>query len=504
MNLSNNKNRTISKGSLIKIMKRKNITIIHKSFVLTVLVSILFSCQSCQNTDDNFNTVPPPTSETVDVDFFLTRADESALFSRQESGISAFNDNANFSINVSDGTIYQEMDGFGYSLTGGSALHINNMSASSRSALLNELFKWDDNNIGVSYLRISIGSSDLDEAPFSYNDLPSGETDVNMSNFSINKDKENLIPVLKEILSINPNIKITATPWSAPAWMKTNQSTIGGSLRTEYYEAYANYFVKYIEAMAAEGITISALIPQNEPLNETNNPSMVMQPVEQANFIKNNLGPALQTAGIFTKIIAYGHNPDRTDFPITVLNDNDANPFIDGSAFHLYAGRIDNLSLVHNAHPDKNIYFSEQWVSANEAFSDALKWHARELLVGAPRNWSKTVLEWNLAADANQDPHTDGGCSECLGAVTIEGNNVTKNVAYYIIAHAAKYVRPGSVRIESNFSTELPNVAYKTPDDSIVVIVLNNTGTKKDFNIKVADKPITTSLDAGAVGTFVW
>jgi len=485
-------------------MKRKTIEIMSKSYIITMLVSVLFSYQSCQNIDDNFNTVPPPMQDMVDVDFFLTRADQSTLFAKQETGVSPFNDNTNFSINVSDGTTYQEIDGFGYSLTGGSALHINNMSASSRSALLNELFKWDDNNIGVSYLRISMGSSDLDVAPFSYNDLSSGETDVDMSNFSINKDKENLIPVLKEILAINPNIKIAASPWSAPTWMKTNQSTVGGSLRTEYYDAYATYFVKYIEAMAAEGITINAIIPQNEPLNATNNPSMVMEASEQANFIKNQLGPAFQTAGLTTKIIAYGHNPDRTDFPISVLNDAQANPFIDGSAFHLYAGRIDNLSLVHNAHPDKNIYFSEQWVSANEAFSDALKWHARELLVGAPRNWSKTVLEWNLAADANQDPHTDGGCTECLGALTIEGNNVTRNVAYYIIAHASKYVRPGSVRITSNNSTELPNIAYKTPTGNIVVIVLNNTGTKKDFNIKVSDKPISASLDAGAIGTFIW
>ncbi|WP_298338913.1 glycoside hydrolase family 30 beta sandwich domain-containing protein [uncultured Algibacter sp.] len=485
-------------------MKKENLKIVYRSVSLIMLVGILFSCQSCQDIDNEFNTIPPPMSETVNVNFYLTRPDQSALFSKQQSGISAFNENSNFSINVSDGTMYQEMSGFGFSLTGGSALHINNMSSSARNTLLNELFKWDENNIGVSYLRVSIGSSDLDIEPFSYNDLSSGETDIDLDRFSINKDRVNLIPVLKEILAINPNITIAASPWSAPAWMKTNQSTIGGSLKTEYNETYANYFVKYIEAMAAEGITINAIIPQNEPLNETNNPSMVMQPTEQANFIKNYLGPAFQTANITTKIIAYGHNPDRTDFPITVLNDNEANPFIDGSAFHLYAGRIDNLSLVHNAHPDKNIYFSEQWVGAFEEFSESLKWHTRELLVGATRNWSKTVLEWNLAADANQDPHTNGGCTECLGALTIEGNNVTKNVAYYIIAHASKYVRPGSVRIESNFSTELPNVAYKTPDDSIVVIVLNNTGTRKDFNIKVGDQPISTALDAGAVGTFIW
>ena len=486
-------------------MKKINYKIFKNSVVVFILVASFFGCHSCQSSDDvNIDAKPPKTPDVVNVDFYLTKADQSVLFKKQETGISAFSENTNFSINVNSNKTYQEMDGFGYSLTGGSALHLNNMSSSNRSNLLNELFKWDNDNIGVSYLRISIGASDLDIAPFSYNDLPTGETDVDMLNFSINKDKENLIPVLKEILAINPSLKISASPWSAPTWMKTNQNTVGGSLKPEYYEAYATYFVKYIQAMAAEGINVGAIIPQNEPLNATNNPSMVMQASAQADFIKNHLGPAFQTAGLTTKIIAYGHNPDRTDFPISVLNDTQANPFIDGSAFHLYAGRIENLSLVHNAHPDKNIYFTEQWVGANEDFSESLKWHARELLVGASRNWSKTVLEWNLAADSNQNPHTNGGCTECLGALTIDGNNVTKNVSYYIIAHIAKYVRPGSKRIETNNSTELPNVAFNTPTGKTVVIVLNNTGAKKTFNINVTNEPITTSLDAGAVGTYVW
>ncbi|WP_445958039.1 glycoside hydrolase family 30 protein [Yeosuana sp.] len=482
-----------------------NFLIIKKSLIAIALVVSFFGCQSCQKNDDGIGDVKPPTTpEAVNVDFYLTKADQSILFKKQETGVTAWSGNSNFSINVSANKTYQEMDGFGYSLTGGSALHINNMSSSNRNSLLNELFKWDNENIGVSYLRISIGASDLDAAPFSYNDLPSGETDVDMAKFSIAKDRENLIPVLKEILAINPNIKIMGSPWSAPTWMKTNNNSVGGSLKPEYYDAYAKYFVKYIQAMAAEGIAIDAITVQNEPLNGGNNPSLVMQASEQAIFIKNHLGPAFETAGITTKIIIYDHNADRPDYPISILNDPDAKKYIDGSAFHLYAGNIDNLSLVYNAHPDKNLYFTEQWVGVNEQFQDNLKWHTRELIIGATRNWCKTVLEWNLAADPNLQPHTDGGCTECLGALTINGNTVTKNVAYYIIAHASKFVRPGSKRIESNYSTDLPNVAFKTPSGKIIVIVLNNTGVKKTFNINVTDEPITTSLDAGAVGTFIW
>ncbi|MDG2280740.1 MAG: glycoside hydrolase family 30 beta sandwich domain-containing protein, partial [Flavicella sp.] len=203
-------------------------------------------------------------------------------------------------------------------------------------------------------------------------------------------------------------------------------------------------------------------------------------------------------------IIIYDHNADRTDYPISILNDQEANQYIDGSAFHLYGGSINDLSKVHVAHPDKNLYFTEQWVGANEEFEDNLKWHARELIIGATRNWCKTVLEWNLASDSNLEPHTDGGCTECLGALTIDGNTVTKNVAYYIIAHASKFVRPGSKRIKSNYSNEFPNVAFLTPSGAVVVVVLNNTGASKTFNINANEEPITTTLDAGSVGTYVW
>tara|TARA_R110002049_G_scaffold231291_1_gene403638 strand:- start:542 stop:1981 length:1440 start_codon:yes stop_codon:yes gene_type:complete len=466
---------------------------------------LLLNCSSSNKSDTEQNTDDDsPNVIYSNVNLYLTKADKSKLFSLQSTKVPLYTENINFSIIVDSETTFQEMDGFGYALTGGSALHINNMSSSSRSNLLNELFKWDNENIGVSYLRISIGASDLDAAPFSYNDLPAGETDVDMAKFSIAKDRENLIPVLKEILAINPNIKIMGSPWSAPTWMKTNNNSVGGSLKPGYYDAYAKYFVKYIQAMAAEGIAIDAITVQNEPLNGGNNPSLVMQASEQAIFVKNHLGPAFETAGITTKIVIYDHNADRPDYPISILNDPDAKKYIDGSAFHLYAGNIDNLSLVYNAHPDKNLYFTEQWVGVNEQFQDNLKWHTRELIIGATRNWCKTVLEWNLAADSNLNPHTDGGCTECLGALTIDGNTVKKNVAYYIIAHASKFVRPGSKRIETNYSTDLPNVAFKTPKGEIVVIVVNNTSINKLFNIKTPKENITTSLDAGDVGTFVW
>lgn len=434
---------------------------------------------------------------------YQTTPDKSLLFAKQEIKAQSTPDNNNPTIELLAEKTFQEMDGFGFTLTGGSAFHINNMSATKRHELLTELFAIDKENIGISYLRISLGASDLDAEVFSYNDLLEGETDINMERFSLAPDRKFLIPVLKEILAINPEIKILASPWSPPTWMKTNIATKGGSLNPEYYDAYAKYFVKYIQEMQKEGITIDAITVQNEPLHPGNNPSLLMPATEQADFIKRSLGPAFKAAEIKTKIIIYDHNADKPEYPITVLNDPEAKKYIDGSAFHLYGGVIENVSKVHEAHPDKNLYFTEQWIGAPGNFGGDLQWHVKNLIIGASRNWCKTVLEWNLAADPQQKPHTPGGCTQCLGAVTIDGDVVTHNPAYYIVAHASKFVRPGSVRVETNIPPGLPNVAFKAPDGTFVIVVLNDSDSAKNFNLQLGGKTFVFPLETGSVGTYV-
>jgi len=399
---------------------------------------------------------------------------------------------------------YQTIDGFGNCLTGGSAMLLHQMGAKNRGAILKELFAADGKNIGISYLRISIGASDLDDRVFSYNDLPDGETDPKLAKFSLAPDLIHLIPVLKEILAINPKIKILGSPWSAPTWMKSNNQTKGGSLKPGFFDAYALYFVKYIQGMKAHGITIDAITIQNEPLHPGNNPSMYMTAEDQALFIKQSLGPAFKNAKIKTKIIIYDHNADRPDYPMTILNDPEAAQYVDGSAFHLYGGTIDALTPVHNAHPEKNLYFTEQWVGAPGNLATDLSWHVRTLIIGGIRNWCRSVLEWNLAADPQKEPHTPGGCTECLGTITINGNEITRNPAYYIIAHASKLVRPGSVRIGSNSTEALPNVAFISPNGKTVLIVQNNYGSHIDFSIRSENKTARFSLDKGAVGTYCW
>lgn len=478
---------------------------------LVLAVSIVFllfatcNCSKSKNGDGGTPVTPPVTNNNSDVDFWLTQPDQTALFKKQSVTLQFSNSpNASAStIDVDTTQTYQTIDGFGYALTGGSATLINSLPASTKDELLNELFRYDSTFIGVSYLRISIGASDLSASTFTYDDMPSGQTDPTLQQFNIDREKTDLIPVLKKIIAINPAIKILGSPWSPPTWMKSNSAFIGGSLRPEYYSVYAQYFVKYIQAMKAEGIVIDAITPQNEPLYGGNNPSMLMQPAEQADFIKNNLGPAFQAASITTKIIAYDHNADRPDYPITVLADAGANQFVDGSAFHLYGGSITALSQVHDAFPTKNVYFTEQWTGGPGNFPSDLKWHVQNLIIGATRNWSKNVLEWNLAADPTYQPHTSGGCTTCMGALTI-GNNVARNVSYYIIAHASKFVRPGSVRISSAQTPTLLTVAFKNPAGKKILIVLNGGTNSEVFNIKFNGKTVTTSLDNGAVGTYVW
>lgn len=435
------------------------------------------------------------------VQVWLTDPDNNILFQQQAPEHPTNTGQRGDAIIINPDKTLQTMEGFGYTLTGGSAYHIHNMSADKRAALLKELFAYDGNNIGVSFLRISIGASDLDENVFSYDD---GEADPDLSRFSIAEDKKWLIPVLKEILAINPHIKILGSPWSAPAWMKTNDSTKGGHLKTEHYKVYAAYLVKYIQAMKKEGITINALTLQNEPLNPKNNPSMVMEADEQAAFIKTAVGPAFKKAGITTQIWLYDHNCDRPDYPMDVLKDAEAAKYVDGSAFHLYGGTIDALCKVHDAYPNKNLYFTEQWVGAPGNLKGDLDWHIKNVIIGSANNWSKVALEWNLANNSALEPHTPGGCTECLGAITIDGNEVKRNPAYYIIAHAAKFVRPGAVHISSTQLDGLPNAAFKTKEGNVVLIVENETGGDKTFTVRCDGKVFIATLHGGAVVTYVF
>lgn len=462
-------------------------------------VMILMTLFGCNKSDDTHDPGDLP------VQNWVTSADGVNLFYNKAFDFAPGKDDRYPVIEINTAERFQTIDGFGFALTGGSAMLLHQMGTTERAALLQDFFGNGSNSIQTSYLRISIGASDLDPVVFSYDDLPNGVTeDQSLQYFSLSRDTLHLIPVLKEILAINPNIKIMGSPWSAPVWMKSNKNSVGGNLLTQYYSTYAQYFVKYINAMKSHGITIDAITPQNEPQHGGNNPSMVLSSGNERDFVRDHLGPAFQAAGITTKIIVWDHNCDNPQYPIDILNDATAKSFINGSAFHLYAGDVSALSAVHDAHPDKALYFTEQWTGSNESFGDNLQWHIKNVIIGTMRNWSQVALEWNLANDPSFNPHTPGGCSQCKGAVTINGSSAVKNASYYIIGQIAKFVPPGSVRLGSNIPGTLYNVAFTTPQGKTVLVVLNDGAALENFNIHAGDKWITASLHPDTAGTFVW
>ena len=472
-------------------------------------------------------------NRTRQIEAWITTPNRSALFSHQSERISFTNENrgGGFPIVIDEQQTMQTIDGFGFALTGGSAELMMKMSKNERAKLLKNLFATEGDAIGVSYIRISIGASDLNSFVFSYNDLPEGETDFPLSKFDLGQDRKDVIPVLKEILAINPKILIMGSPWSPPVWMKTNGKVKAGSLKKECYDVYARYFVKYIQEMKKEGITIDAITIQNEPINANNTPSMRMNAAEQTEFIKNNLGPALKTAGLSTKIVLFDHNLDRPDYALTVLRDPEAALYIDGTGYHHYGGDMSAMSLLHIARPDKHVYFTEQMVVERPGSNTiAIAAQVKRMIINVMQNWSRNVILWNFAADPKNDPHTDdGGCSMCQGAVTIDGDIVSRNIAYYVIAHASKFVQPGSVRITStnrgDYSVQLttdeeqrevvrvaaiknsealPNVAFRTPDGKIVLIVVNDTFATGAFRVQHNGQYANIRLEPGAVGTYVW
>ncbi len=441
-----------------------------------------------------------------DAGLWLTTADRSSLFALQTVPLQFSDSRDAFPVvDVNDMEQYQPIDGFGLALTGGSAQLLMRMEPAQRTSLLKELFATQEDDIGISYLRVSIGASDMNDHVFSYDDLPAGEIDVDLAKFNLAPDRADVIPVLKEILAIDPRITILGSPWSAPAWMKTNDNSKGGNLKPEYYGAYAKYLVKYIEGMKAEGITIGAITIENEPLNPKNTPSMVVFAPEEDAFIAKYLGPAFQKAEIHTKILLYDHNPDVPSYPLSILADPDASNYVAGTAFHLYGGETSTLKNVHDEYPNKNLYMTEQWVGGRPGGPLGIAAAVSSVLIGAARNWSRNVLLWNLAADPNYGPHTDnGGCTMCQGALTLDGNNATRNLAYYALAHFSKFVRPASVRVGSNDLEQLSNVAFLTPDGKIVLVVSNTGNFSKTFDVRYHGRSFTTTLPEESVGTYVW
>lgn len=451
-----------------------------------------------------------PASAASPVRVWLTNADHSQGLEQQLPGPAFRKGRSTLpTITLDARRTFQSIDGFGYAITGGSAQLIMKMSPAARRALLEEIFGKGPGNLRVHSIRISIGSSDLNDHVFSYDDLPAGEEDPTLARFSIDEDRKALIPVLREILAIDPDIHILASPWSAPTWMKTNGLPKGGSLKPEFYGVYAQYLVRYLQAMKEAGVPVESITVQNEPQYLKNTPSMSMTAPEQAMFIREHIGPALRAAGLKTRILTYDHNPNTPEYPLTVLADPKAAEFIHGVAFHLYEGDPAAMSKVHDAHPDKPLYITEQmvtdidWETKRPASTAST---VSRFMIAAVRNWTKGVILWNLAADPDFGPHTsDGGCTICQGAVTIDGDKVSRNAGYYTLAQVSRFVTPGSRRIaSSNPDPAIASAAWRTPEGKTVLVVTNTGQERRRFAVAANGRTFETSLAAGSAATYVW
>jgi len=414
------------------------------------------------------------------------------------------------SIEVDTGTRYQRMLGFGASITDASAWLIQQrMSPPQRAALLQELFGRSDNGIGLEFTRLTIGASDFSRHHYSLDDPPDGRPDPQLQHFSIAPNLDDVIPVAREALRINPRLQVMASPWSAPGWMKDSNSLIKGKLRPEYYDAFSRYLLKYVDAYAAEGIPVFALTVQNEPDYEPGDyPGMRLNAPARARLIGDHLGPLIAQRGNGPLIFDWDHNWDKPQEPMAVLSDPAAGPHIAAVAWHCYGGQVDAQSPVHDAFPDKDAYMTECSDGTWEpVLSGGLPLQARELIVQATRHWARGVLFWNLALDEEGGPHA-GGCDTCIGVVTIDSGTgaVTRNNGYYALAHASRFVRQGAYRIASTATTEagLDNVAFQNGDGSVVLVVVNSNPQPRTFNVRQQDRRFSYTLPASSVATFRW
>ncbi|HJV61868.1 MAG TPA: glycoside hydrolase family 30 beta sandwich domain-containing protein [Albitalea sp.] len=474
-----------------------------RSLALLAAAALLASCGSTAPD------APPAVAAPGAAAVWVTSGDHTRLLARGDDIAFDAAPAAALHIEVDVQRRYQTMAGFGASLTDSSAWLIARLPAAQRKALLEELFGRGPGGIGLEVARLTIGASDFSRQHYSLDDRPAGESDPTLANFSIDANRADVLPVIREALAVNPALKVMASPWSAPGWMKTSGSLVQGSLRPDMHDAFARYLVRYVQAYAAEGVPIFALTVQNEPHFEPPDyPGMRIDPPARAALIGRHLGPLLRAQGLATQILEWDHNWDDPQAPLTVLADPVASSYISGVAWHCYAGDVRSQSTVHDAHPDKDVWFTEcsggEW---NREWPQALPWYASHIVIGASREWARGVLMWNFALDEKFGPHL-GGCSNCRGVVTIDSATgaVTRNLEYYALAHASKFVRPGAQRIGSTGAVgELDNVAFRNADDGSRVLVVSNAATQaRQFSVNEGGRRFRFSIPAGSLATFTW
>jgi glucosylceramidase len=443
------------------------------------------------------------------VSVWETTPDQSQLLAAQAgTSFSPGTSTQSLAITVNPATSYQTMTGFGASFTDSSAWLVYNSPL--RSQIMSKLFS-PSQGIGLDFLRQPIGASDFSLSTYSYDDMPSGQADPTLAHFSIAHDDAYIIPILQQALALNPAITVMATPWSPPGWMKTSGSMIGGTLQSGDYQYFANYLVKFLQAYQAAGVPVALISPQNEPeYSPSNYPGSTFTSTQEADFIADNLGPAIQSAGLSTKILDYDHNWNDPSFPETVLGDSAAAQYVSGTAWHCYAGDPSAMSTVEAQYPSYGTYQTEcsgtQASDPADTFADTLDWEAQNLLIGSVRNYSSSVVTWNMALDPSGGPSMN--CTTCTAVVTVDNSagTATYNAEYYALGQLSKFVLPGAVRIASSTygSGSIEDVAFRNPSGATALLVLNDNSSAQTFGVNEDGQSFSYTLPAGAVATFTW
>jgi glucosylceramidase len=408
-------------------------------------------------------------------------------------------------ITVDENRTYQQFEGAGASFTDTAAWLMNSsgaLSSATREDTMKKLFD-PNGGIGLSFLRNPMGASDLARFDYSFDD-----TCCDVNDFSIDHDLADVLPLTKRAKELNPPLKVMATPWSAPGWMKDNNSMDQGWLQAQYYGAYGQYFARYVQAYASRGVPIDYVSLQNEPGCCAGYPSMQWNTSGLSYFIKNALWPAFRAAGITTKTLIHDWNWDGYDAWAQPLLQDSAivnDPLFGGIAWHGYGGDVSAQTTAHNDHPGVNAYDTEHsggtWIGDQQR-EDMLN------IIDYTRNWGRSVVKWSLAVDQNMGPH-NGGCGTCTGLITVHNGDdrsgqVDYTVEYYSMGHLTKFVKPGATRIDSTDNSAVRNVAWRNPDGSKALIAYNTSGGTQNVRVNWGGQSFTYTLPARTAATFTW
>lgn len=476
----------------------------HRNIFLLLFSSFLL-LNACESSDN--------------VTIYTTTNDRSSDFLRQTVKFNTKNNTTPLTITLDPATRFQTMDGFGAAVTGSTCFNLLQMTVEDRTRFLKETFS-ETEGMGQNYIRISIGCSDFSLSEYTCCDKPGIE------NFALQEEEmDYVIPILKEILAINPNIKILGSPWTCPPWMKVNnltdlkpfESWTSGQLNPVYHQDYAVYFVKWIEAMQANGISIYSITPQNEPLNRGNSASLYMTWEEQQLFIKEALGPKMKEAGLNTKIYLFDHNynydniTDQNDYPIRIYEDPTASSFVAGAAYHNYGGDKDELLDIYNKQPDKELIFTETSIGTwndGKNLSVRLIEDMEQVALGTVNNWCKAVIVWNLMLDSEKGPNREGGCQTCYGAVDIDRSDyktITRNSHYYIIGHLSAVVKNGATRIGAKgYNEGVVYSAFENTNGTYAFVLLNKSDETKNIVVNDGKQSFTYNTPPKSVTSFGW